>query len=80
MRTEYDVIFLGSSCFALGCAAQNPGQTLILESGEGLGGEFVDSLTLGRGPVARPEGEAGAFYDELIDRGIASAESLAQGR
>ena len=80
MRTDYDVIFLGSSCFALGCAARNPGQTLVLESGEGLGGEFVDSLTLGRGSVSRPEGEAGALYDELVARGIASPESLAQGR
>ena len=80
MRTDYDVIFLGSSCFALGCAARNPEKTLILESGEGLGGEFVDSLSAGQAPSLRPEGEAAAFYDDLIARGIASPESLAQGR
>lgn len=80
MRKEYEVIFLGSSCFALGCAARDPERTLILDPGEGLGGEFVDALSLGRGPVDRPEGEAAAFYDELIARGIASRESMAQGR
>ena len=28
MRTEYDTIFLGCSCYALGCAAQRPADSL----------------------------------------------------
>ena len=44
MRTEYDSVFLGCSCFAMGCAAQRPEDSLILESGEGFGPEFVDAL------------------------------------
>lgn len=79
MRLEYDVIFLGCSCFAMGCAAQRPDQTLILESGEGLGPEFVDALFAGKAPIKRPEGQGAALYDELVARGIMTAESAAKG-
>lgn len=78
MRTEYDTIFLGCSCYALGCAAQRPADSLILEAGEGLGGEFTDALRCG--PIARPAGPAEPFYQELLDRGIMTAESAASGR
>lgn len=80
MRTDYDVIYLGASCFALGCAARAPGDSLILEAGEGLGGEFVDALYAGRGGIARPTGEGGAFFDELVRRGIMTQESAAHGQ
>ena len=80
MRTDYERIFLGSSCFALGCAAKKPEDTLVIESGEGFGGEFVDALRADSCPIVRPEGEGAAFYDELKARGILDDESAAQGR
>lgn len=79
MRTEYDVIYLGASCFAMGCAARAPEGSLILEAGEGLGPEFVDALYAGKTPITRPEGEGAAFFDELAARGILTAESAARG-
>lgn len=80
MKTDYERIFLGSSCFALGCAAGKPAETLILESGEGFGGEFVDALRADSRPILRPQGKAAAFYDELKARGILDDESAAQGK
>ena len=80
MRTDYERIFLGASCFALGCAAQRPQDTLIVESGEGFGGEFVDALRADARPIVRPQGAGAAFYDELLSRGILDEESAAQGR
>lgn len=80
MRTDYERIFLGSSCFALGCAAKKPEDTLVIESGEGFGGEFVDALRADDRAIVRPEGEGAAFYDELKARGILDDESAAQGR
>lgn len=79
MRTEYDTIYLGSSCFALGCAARSAADSLILEATEGLGGEFVDALYAGRSGMERPQGEGAAFFDELVQRGIMSVESAARG-
>lgn len=78
MRTDYDVIFLGCSAFALGCAAKAPQDSLILESGEGLGGEFVDALYPGKA-ITRPMGDGAAFYDELVQRGIMAPEGAARG-
>ena len=78
MRTEYDVIFLGSSCFAMGCAAQRPGDCLVLESGEGFGPEFVDALRA-CGSIRRPEGPGAALYDELVARGVMDGDSAARG-
>ena len=80
LRTDYERIFLGSSCFALGCAARQPKDTLIIESGEGFGGEFVDALRADGRPIIRPQGEGAAFYEELKMRGILDDESAAQGR
>ncbi len=80
MRMDYDRIYLGSSCFALGCAAGKPENTLIIESGEGFGGEFVDALRADGRPIVRPSGAGAAFYDELRARGILDDESAAQGR
>ncbi len=78
MRTEYDLVFLGCSCYAMGCAAQHPNDCLILESGEGFGPEFVDALRT-CGPISRPQGEGAAFYDELIARGVMDENSAARG-
>ena len=78
LRTDYERIFLGSSCFALGCAARQPKDTLIIESGEGFGGEFVDALRADGRPIIRPQGEGAAFYEELKMRGILDDESAAQ--
>lgn len=78
MRRDYDTMILGCSCFGMGCAAQSPENTLILESGEGFGGEFVDALRA-CGPIERPVGEASALYDELIARGIMDEASAARG-
>lgn len=80
MRTDYERIYLGSSCFALGCAAEKPENTLIIESGEGFGGEFVDALRADGRPISRPSGKGAAFYDELKARGILDDESAAQGK
>lgn len=79
MRTDYERIFLGSSCFAMGCAAQDAENSLILETSEALGGEFVDCLRADDRPIVRPAGEGAAFYDELCARGILSDANAARG-
>ena len=79
LRTDYDVILLGCSCYAMGRAAGAPDKCLIIESGEGLGGEFIDALRAGDRPVERPLGDGAAFYDELISRGIMDECSAAHG-
>lgn len=78
MRRDYDTIVLGCSCFGMGCAAQDPENTLIIESTEAFGGEFTDALRE-CGLIARPEGEAAALYDELIGRGIMDEASAKKG-
>lgn len=78
MRTDYAIIILGNSCFALGYALKHPENTLIIESGEGFGPEFVDALRA-CSPIQRPESEAAALYDELIERGIMDQESAERG-
>ena len=77
MRTDYEYIFLGCSCFAMGCAAQKNEDCLILEQNESIGGEFTEALYTTA--VQKPEGKALAFYEELIDRGIMSEESARRG-
>lgn len=47
----------------------------MIESGEGFGGEFVDTLRADSCAIVRPEGDGAAFYDELNSRGILDDES-----
>ena len=77
MRTDYDYIFLGCSCFAMGCAAQKPHDCLILEKDESIGGEFSECLYTT--PVQKPTGDGLAFYEELIARGVMTEESAKNG-
>lgn len=78
MRRNYETIFLGCSAYAIGAAEANPDGSLILEAGEGLGGEFTDALMTGG--FARPQAPgAQALYDELIARRVMSEESAARG-
>ena len=53
LRTDYERIFLGSSCFALGCAAQQPKDTLVIESGEAWlsHADCPDSLCVKQGKI-----------------------------
>jgi len=78
MRKHYERILLGASCFALGCAAQKPDDTLILDSGEVLGAEFVGALRADGNPVL--PGKAPAFFDELCARRITSPAAAKAGR
>ncbi len=79
MRLDYDTVYLGGTCYALSCASRSPEESVVLEAAEGLGGEFVDALFPGVAPVARPVGDAAAFYDELVVRGIMTEDSAAKG-
>ena len=40
---------------------KKPENTLVIESGEGFGGEFVDALRADSCAIVRPEGEARRF-------------------
>lgn len=78
MQKDYETIFLGCSAYAVGAVQAAPQETLILEAGEDVGGEFVDSLV--SGGFVRPQSPgAQAFYDELVARRILSEESARRG-
>lgn len=78
MQKDYETIFLGCSAYAVGAVQAAPQGSLILEAGEGIGGEFVDTLMTGG--FLRPQTPgAQAFYDELVARRALSEESARRG-
>ena len=78
MKRDFDTVIFGCTAFGMGLCARDPENTLILEASSFFGGEFTEALRE-CGPVRRPEGEAAAFYDECVARGVTDEKAAERG-
>ena len=73
----YDLVVIGATFAGIGAASANAGRTIILESRQQIGYEFINSYKYGTEWSKTPETELGLkFKDDLCNRGVLSADGF----